>query len=52
MAAFETPAEAARAYGLAPEAVLRELHLAIAGRTPLHRTSSRGPKGRRREART
>jgi hybrid cluster-associated redox disulfide protein len=45
MAAFETPAEAAKAYGLAPEAVLGALARAIRGGTVRCRVRHRGTTG-------
>lgn len=51
MAAFETLAEAAQAHGLAPEAVLQDIHGAVERTTQLQ-VSTRGPKGRADRRRT
>jgi len=46
MAAFETPSEAAEAYGIAPEAMLAYLRSALTEQDSQFQSSSRGPKGR------
>ncbi len=52
MAAFETLAEAAQAYGLAPEAVLQEIRGAVTERMSQLQASSRGPERRADRRRT